>query len=152
MFEKFARSARAAVEDAKYEVGRRGDRRIGTEHLLIALLQDDVLAGAVGADSERARETMDALDHAALAAVGVELGAYRPRIQVALGRLVPLTAGAKSIIRGALANAAREKSRTITSRHVMLALLDRNEPDPAAALLAALDVDQVALRDRLAAA
>jgi hypothetical protein len=36
-------TARAAVEVARLEAERRGDRRIGSEHLLIALLQDDGL-------------------------------------------------------------------------------------------------------------
>ena len=38
MFERFARAARTAVEDARYEAERRGDRRIGSDHLLLALL------------------------------------------------------------------------------------------------------------------
>ena len=54
MFERFSRSARAAVEDAVYEAGRRGDRRIGTEHLLLALLADDELAKIVGVDASAA--------------------------------------------------------------------------------------------------
>jgi hypothetical protein len=45
-----------------------------------------------------------------------------------------------------------EKARSLTPRHMMLALLERDAPDPAAQLLAALAVDAVAARDRLQAA
>ncbi|WP_448808571.1 Clp protease N-terminal domain-containing protein [Agromyces bauzanensis] len=153
MFERFARSARAAVEDARYEAQRRGDRRVGTEHLLFALLQDDALAEIVGVDAAAAQRAADQLDRAALAAIGLNLGDVQPIGSATLGRHVPLmTSGAKTVLRQTLANASAEKARAITSRHLMLALLDRREPDPAAVLFAALRVDQAVLRERLAAA
>ena len=152
MFERFARAARTAVEDARYEAERRGDRRIGSDHLLLALLQDDELAQLVGVDAAAAHDAADQLDRAALAAIGLTLGEFRPAGRSALGRHAPLmTTGGKTVIQQALAKAAAEKARTITSRHLLLALLDRREPDPAATLLAALRIDQPALRARLAA-
>ena len=60
-----------------------------------------------------------------------------------------LTPGAKAVIQQTLANAVAEKARRMTSRHILLALLDRSEPDPAAALFAALGVDQRTVRERL---
>ena len=149
MFERFAQSARAAVEDARYEAGHRGDRRIGTEHLLIALMREDAIAGAFGAYAEAAREAADQLDRAALTAVGLEIGHTPVNGHAALGRHVPLTPAAKSVIRHTLANATAEKGKSITSRHMALALLDRVDPDPAAAILAALSVDRAAARERL---
>jgi ATP-dependent Clp protease ATP-binding subunit ClpA len=152
MFERFAHAARTAVEDARFEAGRRGDRRIGSEHLLLALLQDDDLAQLVGVDAVAAHDAADQLDRTALAAIGLTLGEFQPTSRVALGRHASLmTSGAKAVIQQSLANAAAEKARTITSRHMLLALLDRPEPDPAATLLAALPIDQPALRSRLAA-
>ena len=62
MFERFARAARIAVEDARYEAERRGDRRIGSDHLLLALLQDDELAQLVGVDAAAAHDAADQLD------------------------------------------------------------------------------------------
>jgi DNA-binding transcriptional ArsR family regulator len=62
-----------------------------------------------------------------------------------------LTSGAKSVIQGALANTVAEKARAISSRHLLLALLDRHEPDPAATLLTALAVDQPTVRKHLTA-
>ena len=53
----------------------------------------------------------------------------------------------------ALALATAEKAPAITSRQTPLALfLDQHEPDPATALLAALPLDQTALRLRLVVA
>jgi ATP-dependent Clp protease ATP-binding subunit ClpA len=152
MFERFARTARVAVEDARYEAARRGDRRIGTEHLLLALLQDDELADLVGIDAEAAHDRADELDRAALAAIGVELGGYRPTGRAALSKSVPFTTGAKALMGQALSKAAAEKAKTITSRHFMLAILDLEAQDPAAALLASLAVDPVTMRTRLASA
>lgn len=153
MFERFALEARAAVEDARDEAIRRGDRRIGTEHLLLALLQDEALAQLVGVDAAAAREASDRLDREALAAIGFARDGFVPGGLAEPGRHVALmTSGAKDAIRQALVSAATERARTITSRHLLLALLDRREPDPAAALFAALPVDRARLRTRLTTA
>lgn len=149
MFERFAQSARTAVEDARYEAGLRGDRRIGTDHLLLAVLHDEALAQIVGADVAAGRAVADQLDSAALAAVGLNLGGFQPTGRAALGKHVRLTSGAKAVIQQSLARAAAEKARRITSRHVLLAILERHEPDPATTLLTTLSVDQTAVRERL---
>lgn len=151
MFERFARGARAAVEDALYEATRRGDRRVGTEHLLISLLEDEGNATALGVDAEAARAAADRLDHAALAAVGVELGDFVPGGRAATKKRLPFTAGAKQVMGLTLGHATAEKARAITPRHMMLAVLDRAEPDPAAAVLAELGLDVATARARLAA-
>ena len=136
----------------RYEAGRRGDRRIGTEHLLLALLHDEALAQLVGVDAMTAQDAADQLDRDALRAIGLSLGAFQPTARAAIGRGAPrLTPGAKTVIQRSLAVATAEKARAITSRHLLLALLERNEPDPAAALLAALRIDEPTLRARLAA-
>ena len=74
MFERFAVGARAAVTASADEARRRGDRRIGTDHLLLGLLHDPGSAEALGVTVEAAREKSDALDRAALAAIGLDLG------------------------------------------------------------------------------
>ncbi|MDN5796060.1 MAG: Clp protease [Intrasporangium sp.] len=152
MFERFAQSARIAVEDARFEASRRGDRRVGTEHLLLALLSDETLADMVGVDAMAARQAADELDRAALAEIGLEVGGFHPTGRAAVGKPVPLTPGAKAVIRETLTHAAAEKSRHLTSRHLLLALLDRGEPDPAAAIFDALSVDREQVRQRLAPA
>lgn len=149
MFERFAQSARAVVEDARYEAERRGDRRIGTEHLLLALLQDTMIARAVGADADEAREAADELDRKALAEVGIDVGSTPISGRAVLGKHVPFTSAAKTVMRQTLAHATAEKARTITPQHMVQALLDRADPDPAAAILTALSVDRAAVRRRL---
>jgi ATP-dependent Clp protease ATP-binding subunit ClpA len=150
VFERFARAARTAVEDATYEARRRGDRRVGSEHLLIAVLEDDALSSRIGVDAASARAAADRLDQSALAAIGLKLGEFgpTPAHTVASSR-VALTSGAKAVLQQSLAKAAGEKSRTITTRHMMLALLERDAPDPAAALIEALEVTPDELRARL---
>ena len=150
MFERFAQAARVAVDDARYEAVRRGDRRIGTDHLLISLLEDESNAHALGVDADAAREAADQLDRTALAAVGVDVGPLSTRDRPPVGRHMPFTAGAKSFMGDTLTQAAAEKARSITPRHMMLAILERRDPDPAAALLQALGVDVPASRGRLA--
>lgn len=152
MFERFARTARTAVDGARHEAEHRGDRRIGTDHLLIALLQDSSVAEVTGVDAVAARQTADELDREALAAIGITLAGWEPDHGAAPGRRVRfMTAGAKTVIGHAVAVAAAEKAPAITSRHMLLALLDQRQPDPASTLLAALPVDQTVLRLRLAA-
>jgi hypothetical protein len=53
------------------------------------------------------------------------------------------------VIERSMAHAASVKARAVSSEHMLLALLDKKQPDPAAALLAALPVDHAALRARL---
>ena len=150
MFEKFARTARIAVEQARHEAERRGDNRIGTDHLLVALLRDDAVAQLVGVNASEAARAADDLDRSALAALGLDVGEYPLDPDAALGRRIrAMTSGSKTVIRQALAKATTEKARTITARHLLLALLNLHEPDPAATLLAQLPIDQSALIQRL---
>lgn len=152
MFERFARTARAVVEDAQHEAENRGDRRIGSDHLLLALLKDDEIAQLVGVDAVAAHDAVEQLDRTAIAAIGLTIGEFHFSDRTTVGRHVRMmSSGAKAVIRESLANATAEKARTITSRHLLLALLDQHEPDPAAVLLAALPINRPALRARLAA-
>lgn len=152
MFERFTASARAVIEDARYESRRRGDRRIGTEHLLLALQHDPATSRAVGSDIDAAREAADALDRDPLAAIGLELGQFTPTGHDNSSKRVPLAAGAETVLQQALARAAAENARNITTRHILLALLDRHEPDPVATLLTTLQIDPRVVRERLTAA
>jgi len=139
----------ATYYDARDEAIRRGDRTIGTEHLVLALLIDPAspAARALGCDLASARQALDELDDQALAAVGVQPGitagpvAVRPR-----GRL-RLTPAAKAIITG-IRDARKDRGTGLGA--VLSALLDLSRPDPAAELLAALGVDPRAARERFA--
>jgi hypothetical protein len=139
----------ATYYDARDEAIRRGDRTIGTEHLVLALLVDPAspTAKALGCGLDSARRALDALDNQALAAIGVQPGITAGPVAVrATGRL-RLTPAAKAIITG-IRNA--RKNREAGPGIVLSALLDLPRPDPAAELLAALGVDAQAARERLA--
>jgi len=137
----------ATYYDARDEAVRRGDRTIGTEHLVLALLADPAspAARALGCDLDSARQALDALDRQALAAIGIEPGITAgPVTARATGRL-RLTPAAKAVLTGI--RDAR-KSRGAGLGIVLSALLGLPRPDPAAELLAALGVDAQAARER----
>ena len=132
-----------ALRRAGEEVVRRGDRRVGTDHLLLGLLHDKDVADALGVDVERARAVDGDLDQAALAAIGVDLGDDLPsaRIRARVGH-IPLTSAARAAIGRAGGVADAERVRRIEPRHLLAALREREEPDPAAALLAVLGLER----------
>lgn len=100
MFERFTDAARAVVKDAQLEARRLHHRRIGTEHLLLALLRHGEGAAAalreagISAEATEAaveryvREAPGSLgeeDAAALRAIGVDLAAIRTRLEETFG-------------------------------------------------------------------
>jgi predicted ArsR family transcriptional regulator len=127
--------------DASAEAQRRGDRRVGTEHLVLALLADpdSVTARALGVDLDSARAALDVLDRQALEYLGIHATFQsstipgRPRERL---RLTPAASATFTGLRGG-------------TRQVLLALVSRECPDPATELLDALGVDRAAIRDRL---
>ena len=152
----------STVFDAGQEARRRGDRKIGTEHLALALLMEPDLASAVGCDLGRARGTLEALDREALSAIGVDAALdapplptlprsarpSRPTIRTLLSgpRLTP---AAKTVLRDSSRGMRRGGPHPGPQR-VLAALLELEPPDPAAGLFAALGVDRAGLQQRLA--
>jgi ATP-dependent Clp protease ATP-binding subunit ClpA len=151
--------------DAREEARRRGDRKIGTEHLVLALLMDPVLANALGCDLRAARAALDAMDREALTAVGMDStldapplptrdrGARppRPTVKAVLWDRLPLTPSAKSVLRASSKEMRRGHAHP-GPQHILAALLELQRPDPAAELFASLGVDPATARERLAAA
>jgi ATP-dependent Clp protease ATP-binding subunit ClpA len=136
------------IISAMAETRLRGDRRLGTEHLLLALLGEDAgVARALGVDVEAARAALDALDRAALASIGIELGEFRPGGPVASGKRTPLTSAARAVLHRAVKQSGRPKR--VTAEHLLLSLLACQRPDPAVELLAQLGIDPQAARNRL---
>jgi ATP-dependent Clp protease ATP-binding subunit ClpA len=145
---------------AREEARIRGDRRVGTEHLLLALLRDPEIEMVLHVTLESAREALKLLDRNALAAIGVTAEFESP---VQLDRALPKKPTAKELwkvrdrlrltpaAKAVLQEAARPMRRRqhITAQQVVLALMENREPDPAACLLDALGVDVVAVRARL---
>lgn len=153
MFNRFSKAARTVVVSAVAEAGRRGDHRVGTEHLLLGLLHDPAspAARALGTDLHAARNALRAMDVEALDAVGIA-ATHLPDRAPLHGRTghVPFTSAAKSALARTLREATRRKDRRLEPVHLLLALLTSEAPDPAAALLARLDIDAGRVRDRLA--
>ena len=139
----------ATYYDARNEAVRRGDRTIGTEHLVLALLIDPAspAATALGCDLDSARRALDALDSQALAAIGVQPGITAGPVAVRAAGRLRLTPAAKAVVTGI--RDAR-KNREAGLGIVLNALLELPRPDPAAELLAALGVDGSAARQRFA--
>jgi ATP-dependent Clp protease ATP-binding subunit ClpA len=153
MVRRLSEDARTLVLNAAAEEARRrGDRRLGTDHLLLGLLHGPAAeaASALGVDLASARAAQDALDRAALAAVGIHASDPGP-IEDAAGprRRPPLTSGARAVFKRAVEQARPRRSGRIGTRHFLLALLACERPDPAAELLHQLGVDPAVVRDRL---
>jgi ATP-dependent Clp protease ATP-binding subunit ClpA len=143
---------RSLLLSAREEAGRRGDRRIGTEHLLLGLLRDEdsPAAAALGVSLDDVRARADELDVLALSAIGVEVESLAPVEPVKPGRrLPPLTSGARTVIKQALDSAKPRRRGRLSSAHFLLALLALRAPDPAAVLLDEIGVDRAAVAERL---
>ena len=150
--------------DAREEARRRGDRRVGTEHLLLALLVEPEVASAVGVDPRTARVARDEMDREALRAVGLDITLDPPPLPDAeparrpprptfravwQGRL-PLTPAAKTILQESSKEMRGFGGHHLGPQRVLEVLLQRERPDPAAELLARLGIDPETVRSRLA--
>ena len=147
--------------DAREEARRRGDRKVGTEHLVLGLLREPVLAQALGCDLQTARDTLDAMDRDALAAVGIGAAfnappipidepikrASRPTFKAVLKDRLPLTPAAKTAMEESYKEMRR--GQHLGPQELLLTVLELDPPDPAAELLAALGVDRAAVRQHL---
>jgi hypothetical protein len=140
------------------EARRRGDRKVGTEHVLLGLLHEDAMARVLGVDLAAARAALDGLDRDALSAIGV--GAYpgpsatpvsharRPGLLEVMRQRMPMTAKAKRLLQDASRGLRRRLQ--IPPERVLLALCDLEPPDAAADLLTRLGVDRSRVRSTLA--
>lgn len=142
---------RTVVIAALDEAWRRGDRRLGTEHLVLGLLHDQALAQTLGVTLDQARTALAALDQAALASVGISVDhEYQGTVDPTSSRpplsVGSLTSNARAVLRPGTGN------RPQTPEAVLAAVLDCTPPDPAAELLAALGVDLEQAHDRLSRA
>jgi ATP-dependent Clp protease ATP-binding subunit ClpA len=144
----------AVLTAAATEASNQGDRRIGTEHLLLALLHDQTspAAQALGVTLDQARAASQRLDVEALATVGINVAAVPGATAPArVRRLRPLTSGSRSVLVRSVNESRERKMKYIDATHFLLALLECQRPDAAAALLHALGVDSEAVRQRLSA-
>jgi hypothetical protein len=141
------------------EARRRGDRRTGTDHLLLALLEDPSVEVLSGVSLQQARQALESLDQEALGALGLGSGTDAPALPM---RAVPkkptirdlmqrdrlrMTPAAKKVLEKAV-KPNRRKTQ-VTAQQVLAQILTLQPPDPAAVLLDALGVNTSEVRRRL---
>lgn len=133
--------------EASAEAKRRGDRRVSTEHIALAMLvdPDSETARALGVSLESARAALETLDREALTSVGIDVIANPPPISGRMGERLRLTPAGRAVF-GLRREAAGER---LGVKEIVFALLERERPDPAAELLHAIGVDRTQVRNRL---
>src|SRR6476660_2712948 len=143
---------------ASEEARRRGDRRTGTDHVLLGLLEDPSIEAVLGVSLQQARQALESLDQEALGALGMRSGTDAPPLPM---RAVPnkptigavmkkdrlrMTPAAKKVLEEAV-KPMRRKTQ-VTAQQVLAQILTREPPDPAAVLLDALGVNTSDVRRR----
>ncbi len=141
------------------EARRRGDRRTGTDHMLLALLEDPSINVVLGVSLPQARQALASLDQEALGALGLGPGADAPAVPM---RAVPkkprirdvvqkdrlrMTPAAKKVLEKAV-KPNRRKTQ-VTAQQVLAQILTLQPPDPAAVLVDALGVNTSEVRCQL---
>jgi hypothetical protein len=141
------------------EARRRGDRRTGTDHVLLGLLEDPSIEVVLGVSLQQARQALESLDQEALGALGMGSGTdapplpmralpKRPTIRAVMERdRLRMTPAAKKVLEEAV-RPMRRKTQ-VTAQQVLAQILTLQPPDPAAVLLGALDVNTSEVRRRL---
>lgn len=143
----------ACLVAAADEAWRCGERRIGTDHLLLALLHDPQTAALLGASVGQGRAALVALDEEALGAIGLDVrGLELP--EPPAGRRRPAmvrnqaSAGLREVISRAVAHNGG-RVRGLQPRHLLRSLLAEGPPEPSAVLFDRLGVDTAAVHELL---
>ena len=144
---------------ASEEARRRGDRRTGTDHLLLAVLEDPSIEAVLGVSLQQARQALESLDQEALGVLGMGSGTDAPALPM---RAVPkkptfrdvankdrlrMTPAAKKVLEEAV-RPNRRKTQ-VTAQQVLAQILSLQPPDPAGVLLGALGVNTSQVRRQL---
>ena len=152
-------NAWAICLQASEEARRRGDRRTGTDHILLALFEDPSIEVVLGVSLQQARQALESLDHEALGALGLGSGTdapplpmravpKKPRLRdVAQKDRLRMTPAAKKVLEKSAKPNRRKLS--VTAQQVLAQILTLQPPDPAAVLLGALGVNTSEVRRRL---
>ena len=176
MFERFTQEARQVVVSSQDEARRLHHGYIGTEHLLLGLLdQEGSPTAAVLTRHGVTRTTTveivrrlvgdPGLDAAALGTVGIDLDAVRESVEATFGPgaletpprgreprgHIPFTGRAKKVLELSLREAIALKSGSISDGHIALGLLREGE-GMAMLVLADRGVDPAVVRAEITAA
>ncbi|MGY1707026.1 Clp protease N-terminal domain-containing protein [Geodermatophilus sp. SYSU D00697] len=177
MFERFTSDARETVVLAQREARELRHGTIGTEHLLLALLDQPWTATAqvlgrhgltrpLVVEAVTALVGGDDLDAEALRAVGIDLDAVRDRVEATFGPgaldrragdrspgrggHIPFSPRAKKVLELSLREAIAQRSKSIREGHIALGML-REGQGLAVTVLHDRGVDLAALRRDLEA-
>ncbi|MFI5035742.1 MAG: Clp protease N-terminal domain-containing protein [Acidimicrobiales bacterium] len=144
---------------ASEEARRRGDRRIGTDHILLALFEDPAIEAVLGVSLQQARQALDSLDHEALVALGLGSGTDAPPLPM---RAVPkkpsfrdiaqkdrlrMSPAAKKVLQEA--SKPNRRRLQVTAQQVLAQILTLQPPDPATVLLGALGLNTLEVQRRM---
>jgi hypothetical protein len=144
---------------ASEEARRRGDRRTGTDHVLLALLEDPSIEAVLGVTLQQARQAHESLDQEALSALGLGSGTDAPPLpmqavpkkptirDIAKKDRLRLTPAAKKVLEDA--SKPNRRRLYVTGQQVLAQILALQPPDPGAVLLDALGVNAAVVRLRL---
>ena len=126
---------------ASEEARRRGDRRTGTDHVLLALFEDPSIEVVLGVSLQQARQALESLDQEALGTLGLGPGADAPPLPM---RAVPKKPRIRDVAqkdRLRMAPAAKEvleeavkpnrRKAYVTAQQVLAQILTLQPPDPA---------------------
>lgn len=151
MFGKEKSPVSVIIKGALKEAEQRGDRRMGTEHLLLGLLHHEESARALGVDLAAGRAALVELDRASLRMLGLEVGDLpeRPRKHPRVPGTA-LTSSARAVLNEAIRATTMKTRDAQAPRHLVLELLEQKRPDPAAQLIDQLGIDRAAVRSRIA--
>jgi ATP-dependent Clp protease ATP-binding subunit ClpA len=173
MFERFTETARGAVTGAEKHARALDHHWIGTEHLLLGLLDDPegratrILRDRFAVDGEWARREVErivgrgepGIDADALATLGIDLDAVRERVERTFGAgalsgrrrgrrpqsgHLPFTPRAKKVLELSLREAIAMGDHFIGSEHVLLGIV-REGDGAAARILRERGVDRAAV-------
>jgi ATP-dependent Clp protease ATP-binding subunit ClpA len=174
MFERFTDGARAVVVNAQQQARGLSHDYIGTEHLLLALLEDeaDVASEALRSHGVRAPEVKDRIVHGAgggldaegLAMLGIDLDEVRRVTEANFGpgalarparprgrprsQHLPFTKRAKKVLELSLREALHLGHKHISAGHILLGLL-REGDGLGTRVLVGVGVDLAELRDEV---
>jgi ATP-dependent Clp protease ATP-binding subunit ClpC len=138
MFQRFTDQARRVVTLAQEEARMLRHNRIGTEHLLLGLIQVD-----------------DGIAAASLEALGISRAAVRERVEEIIGTgrwappvNIPYAPQAKRVLDMSLREALALGHHTIGTEHILLGLIREGE-SPAAQVLATLGAELSLVREQV---
>jgi Clp amino terminal domain, pathogenicity island component/UvrB/uvrC motif len=138
MFQRFTDQARRVVTLAQEEARMLRHNRVGTEHILLGLIQVD-----------------DGIASASLEALGISLAAVRQQVEEIIGTgrwappvNIPYAPQAKRVLDMSLREALALGHHTIGTEHILLGLIREGE-SPAARVLASLGAELGLVRQQV---